>query len=84
MADRGFSIQEHCAIKGVLSNPPAEKNSDQFCNSDVAANFDIRSCKIHIERFIGRSQRLDYFKCGMAIAKNLTYFHLYGSQYVIL
>ena len=54
MADMGFSVQEHGAIKGVFSNPPAQKNSDQFCNSDVAANFDIASCRIHVERFIGR------------------------------
>lgn len=54
MAYRGFSVQEHCAIKVVFSNPPAQKNSDQFCNSDVAADFDITSCRIHVERFIGR------------------------------
>ena len=54
MAYRGFSVQEHCAIKVVFSNPPAKKNSDQFCNSDVAANSNIASCRIHVERFIGR------------------------------
>ena len=54
IADRGFSVQEHCAVKGVFLNRPAQKNTDQFCNSDVAANFDIASCRIHVERFIGR------------------------------
>ena len=54
MADRGFSIQDYCSIKGVYLNQPAQKESNQFSNSEVAANFDIASTRIHVERFIGR------------------------------
>ena len=30
MSDRGFSIQELCAIKGIALNRPKQKDSDQF------------------------------------------------------
>lgn len=54
MSDRGFSVQDHCSIKGVFLNRPAQKDTDQFSPADVAANFDIASTRIHVERFIGR------------------------------
>ena len=53
MADRGFSVQDYCSVKGVYLNRPAQKDSDQFSQSDVASNFDIASTRIHVERFIG-------------------------------
>ena len=49
MADRGFSLQDYCASKGVYLNRPAQKSNPQF-----AANFDIAATRIHVERFIGR------------------------------
>ena len=54
MADRGFAIQDLCALKGVHLNRPAQKMSDQFTQAEVASNFDIASTRIHVERFIGR------------------------------
>ena len=54
MSDRGFSIQEYCALKGVTLNRPKRKEHDQFPESDVALNFDIAATRIHVERFIGR------------------------------
>ena len=54
MSDRGFSIQDFCAIKGVSLNRPKQKECDQFAQVDVAKNFDITSTRIHVERFIGR------------------------------
>ena len=56
MADRGFSVQDYCSVKGVYLNRPAQKDSDQFSQSDVASNFDIASARIHVERFIGRAR----------------------------
>ena len=56
MADRGFSVQDYCSVKGVYLNRPAQKDSDQFSQSDVASNFDIASTRIHVERFIGRAR----------------------------
>ena len=53
MADKGFAVQELCAIKGIYLNRPAQKNEDQFAQSDVAGNFDISATRIHVERYIG-------------------------------
>ena len=54
MADKGFAIQDLCAIKGAYLNRPTQKSGDQFSQADVAGNFDIAACRIHVERFIGR------------------------------
>ena len=54
MADRGFSIQDLCAVKGVYLNRPAQKSQPQFNEAEVANNFDIAATRIHVERFIGR------------------------------
>ena len=54
MADRGFAVQDLCALKGVHLNRPAQKMPDQFTPAEVASNFDIASTRIHVKRFIGR------------------------------
>ena len=54
MSDRGFSIQDFCAIIGVSLNRPKQNECDQFAQVDVAKNFDIAATRIHVERFIGR------------------------------
>jgi len=55
MADRGFAIQDLCALKGIYLNLPAQTLSDQFTQAGVASNFDIaQSTRIRVERFIGR------------------------------
>lgn len=54
MTDRGFAIQDLCAIKGVLLNRPKQKDSSQFSQREVQINFDIAATRIHVERFIGR------------------------------
>ena len=54
MADRGFSIQDYCASKGVYLNRPAQKHNDQISQSEIAVNFNIAATRIHVERFIGR------------------------------
>jgi len=54
MSDRGFSIQEMCALRGIPLNRPKQKENDQFAEIDVASNFDIAATRIHVERFIGR------------------------------
>lgn len=54
MSDRGFSIQDLCAIKGIFLNRPKQKDEDQFQQSEISKNFDISSTRIHVERFIGR------------------------------
>lgn len=53
MADRGFAIQDLCALRGIYLNRPAQKLSDQFTQAEVASNLDIASTQIHVERFIG-------------------------------
>ena len=54
MSDRGFSIQELCASRGITLNKPKEKENDQFMEVDGASNFDIAATRIHVERFIRR------------------------------
>ena len=54
MSDRGFAIQDYCAVKGIYLNRPAQKSTEKFSHADVATNFDIASTRIHVERFIGR------------------------------
>ena len=54
MSDRGFAVQDYCAVKGVYLNRPAQKSTDGFSHADIASNFDIASTRIHVERFIGR------------------------------
>ena len=55
-ASRGFLVQDCCSVKGVYLNRPAQKDSDQFSQSDVASKFDVASTRIHVERFIGRAR----------------------------
>ena len=56
MTDRGFSIQDLCAIKGVSLNRPKQKDTDsnQFSEGEIQINFDIAATRIHVERYIGR------------------------------
>ncbi|XP_066924260.1 uncharacterized protein [Clytia hemisphaerica] len=54
MSDRGFSVQDLCAIKGIYLNRPKQKENDQFSEQEIHRNFDIASTRIHVERFIGR------------------------------
>ena len=56
MTDRGFSIQDLCAIKGVSLNRPKQKDSDsgKFQQGEIHRNFDVSSTRIHVERYIGR------------------------------
>ena len=50
----GFSIQELCAVKGIMLNRPKQKENNQFAEAEIASNFDIAATRIHVERFIGR------------------------------
>lgn len=54
MTDRGFAIQDMCAIKGVALNRPKQKEGSQFSEEEIQRNFDIAATRIHVERFIGR------------------------------
>ena len=58
MTDRGFSIQDLCAIKGVSLNRPKQKDSDsgKFQQGEIHRNFDVSSTRIHVERYIGRDR----------------------------
>ena len=46
ISDRGFSIQDFCAMKGILLNRPKQKDSSQFSEQDIAKNFDIAATRI--------------------------------------
>ena len=59
LSDRGFSIQELCASRGITLNRPKQKENYQFMEVDVATNFDITATCIHVERFIRRVRDWD-------------------------
>ena len=50
---RGFSVQKHCAVKGVFLNYPAQKSAKQLCRAEITSNFDVAACRIHNKNFIG-------------------------------
>ena len=79
MADRGFAIQDLCALKGIYLNRPAQKLSDQFTQAEVASNFDIASTRIHVEQFIGRVRDWSILNAVWPVQQNgLTILHLAG------
>ena len=61
MSDRGFSIQELCAVRGITLNRPKQKENDQFAERDDATNFDTAVTGIHVERFIRRDVIGEYY-----------------------
>lgn len=66
MSDRGFSIQEHCALKGITLNRPKHKNCDQFSEKDVSSNFDIAAYKNPCGTFYWQSSRLVNIEYSLA------------------
>ena len=54
MADRGFTIGDILAIKGIGLNIPPQKNSAQLTEDDVVLTRRIANLRIHVERAIGR------------------------------
>ena len=54
MTDRGFTIQDICAEKGLYHYAPRMLQGDQMSVSECAKTFDIAHLRIHVERFIGR------------------------------
>ena len=65
MSDRGFSIQEFCANRGIILSRPKQKQNDQFMEADVATNFDFAATCIHVEQFEGRIRDW-YFELSLA------------------
>ena len=54
MTDRGFTIQDICAEKGLYHYAPPMLEGEQMSVSECAKTFDIAHLRIHVERFIGR------------------------------
>ena len=54
MTDRGFTIQDVCAEKGLYHYAPPMLEAEQLSVSECAKTFDIAHLRIHVERFIGR------------------------------
>ena len=65
MSDRGFSIQDLCAIKGVTLNRPKQKDAEsgKFTQPECHQHFNITSTRIHVERFIGRVRNWRILNC---------------------
>ena len=56
MSDRGSSIQELCASRGITLNRSKQKENDQFMEADFVTNFDFAATHVYVERFIGRER----------------------------
>ena len=54
MTDRGFTIQDTCAERGLYHFAPPMLQAEQFSISECTKTFDIAHLRIHVERFIGR------------------------------
>ena len=54
MTDRGFTIQDICAEKGLYHFAPPMLQAEQMSVKECAKTFDIAHLRIHIERFSGR------------------------------
>ena len=55
MADRGFTINEMLQAIGVeLNIPPFKEGRQQLSAEEVQQGRSIASCRIHVERAIGR------------------------------
>ena len=52
MTDRGVSVQDYCAKKGITLNRPKQKDNPQFSEGQDERNFNIACTRIHVERFI--------------------------------
>ena len=52
MSDRGFSIQELCAMRVITLNRTKQEENDQFDQRHVTKNFEIAASGIHVERFM--------------------------------
>ena len=84
MSDRGFSIQELCAVRrDITLNRPKQKENDQFAGRDIATNFDIAATRIHVERFIGRVRNWRILKSILPI-KSLAFYLQHGKLLHIL
>ena len=59
MSDRGFSIQELCASRGITLNRPKQKENDPFMEVNVATKSDIAATCIRVTQFIGRVRDWD-------------------------
>ena len=54
MADKGFTIADLLAARGVSLNIPPMKTQDQFAEQELLATRRIASIRIHVERVIKR------------------------------
>ena len=54
MTDRGFTIQDTCAEKGLYHFAPPMLEEEQFSITQCTKTFDIAHLRIHVERFIGK------------------------------
>ena len=63
MADRGFTIRDMLATKGIdLNIPPFMEGKKQFTESDIQKGRRIASLRIHVERAIGRVKNYGILK----------------------
>ena len=52
--DRGFTIQDICAGKGLYHFAPPVLEAEQFTVTECVKTFNIAHLMIHVERFIGK------------------------------
>ena len=69
MADRGFTIRDMLADKGIeLNIPPFMEGRKQFSTTDIQQGREIASVRIHVERAIGRIKNYNILKGVLPIS----------------
>ena len=69
MADRGFTINEMLQAIGVeLNIPPFMEGRQQLSAEEVQQGRSIASCRIHVERAIGRIKSFNILKNTLPIS----------------
>ena len=69
MADRGFTVRDLLAEKGVgLNIPPFMQGRKQLLEADIQRGWHIASLRIHVERTIGRIKNYAILKGVLPIS----------------
>ena len=74
MADKGFTIADLLAAKGVSLNIPPMKTQNQFTEKELVETRRIASVRIHVEKAIRRIKAFQILECMPNYIANQVFF----------